>query len=606
MDVLIPPAGRAHHHRVVTDFFARGCIFKGSTTRTVVAVKKDGSLLKLRISLSNAGDERVAAIVEPIDEQTFTCVMDGSGRILRVDEASLAVTGYSAAVLRKSNIGLFCNAILEKIRYGTPAVEVQHANGRSRSVNVLVSELQESIYSCTFEQVNFNLTATLRVSADGKLSHVTPACISIFGYSPKELQDKQVLEIMPRFSAKEGHRVIICRSKDSSLHFVEIGVIKLTGEDDSAVVAVAVKRIQRNVGKFKPGKYPQTTTSDVLGWYKLQKRDGRLGEGTCGTVHLAYHRLTGTKVAIKTLSRVKYEELSLAFPPREIQLLTALRHPNICYCYNVIENKDFVYLPMELCTGDLFEYAMDHGALRESEARDFFRQIVSGVDYMHSVGVCHRDLKLENILLIKQRQVKIIDVGLGNFFSLSERIPLKTFAGSPDYAAPELWERKPYDGPMLDVFALGVILFVLTCNALPFDSPLDICKLRYDWPDAKRYRVTAGSDCKNLVDRIFQLVEDRLDLEGIIAHPFVTNNGALPELDRIRLESPIESLDHNIVLEMEVYGFTVREVRSAFGHHLRNQITATYWMLFNQQQALEERASSEDPNYYTSETESED
>ena len=166
------------------------------------------------------------------------------------------------------------------------------------------------------------------------------------------------------------------------------------------------------------------------------------------------HKLSGAGVAIKVMSKSRYDELALPFPPREIDLMRSLEHPNICRLYNTIYEENKVYLIMELAKdGDLFEYVHERGCLSEQEARHFFRQVISGVDYLHNQGIVHRDLKLENVLL-HHRQVKLIDVGLGNFFDRSGKQLLETFCGSPDFAAPELFERRPYYGPSVGMSEL--------------------------------------------------------------------------------------------------------------------------------------------------------
>lgn len=118
--------------------------------------------------------------------------------------------------------------------------------------------------------------------------------------------------------------------------------------------------------------------------------------------------------------------------------------------------------------GELFDYIVKNGKLKEHEARKFFQQIISGVDYCHRHKVVHRDLKPENLLLDSNRNVRIADFGLSNMMSDGEF--LNTSCGSPNYAAPEVISGKLYAGPEVDVWSSGVILYALLCGTLPFDD----------------------------------------------------------------------------------------------------------------------------------------
>jgi len=120
--------------------------------------------------------------------------------------------------------------------------------------------------------------------------------------------------------------------------------------------------------------------------------------------------------------------------------------------------------------GQMLDYIISHGKLKEKQARKFARQIASAVDYCHRNSIVHRDLKIENILISKTGDIKIIDFGLSNLFAPDEDRKLKTYCGSLYFAAPELLQAKPYTGPEVDVWSFGVVLFVLVCGKVPFDD----------------------------------------------------------------------------------------------------------------------------------------
>ncbi|ESO00920.1 hypothetical protein HELRODRAFT_82669 [Helobdella robusta] len=195
-----------------------------------------------------------------------------------------------------------------------------------------------------------------------------------------------------------------------------------------------------------------------------------LGSGTFGKVKIGIHQLTGHKVAIKVMNRQKIKSLDVVGKiRREIQNLKLFRHPHIIKLYQVISTPSDIFMVMEYVGGgELFEYIVKHGKLKEHEARRFFQQIISGVDYCHRHMIVHRDLKPENLLLDKQLNVKIADFGLSNMMMDGEF--LKTSCGSPNYAAPEVISGKLYAGPEVDIWSCGVILFALLCGTLPFDD----------------------------------------------------------------------------------------------------------------------------------------
>ncbi|XP_013777026.2 5'-AMP-activated protein kinase catalytic subunit alpha-2-like [Limulus polyphemus] len=195
-----------------------------------------------------------------------------------------------------------------------------------------------------------------------------------------------------------------------------------------------------------------------------------LGIGTFGKVKTARHQLTGHKVAVKILNRQKIKNLDVVGKiRREIQNLKLFRHPHIIKMYQVISTPTDIFMIMEFVSGgELFDYIVKHGKLKESDARRFFQQIISGVDYCHRHMVVHRDLKPENLLLDSSLNVKIADFGLSNMMMDGEF--LCTSCGSPNYAAPEVISGKLYAGPEVDIWSCGVILYALLCGTLPFDD----------------------------------------------------------------------------------------------------------------------------------------
>lgn len=188
-----------------------------------------------------------------------------------------------------------------------------------------------------------------------------------------------------------------------------------------------------------------------------------LGQGEFGVVRLATHRETGDKVAVKTVSKPNFVE-------DEIRLQQKINHKNVVKIIDVIEEESCVHIVMEhMEKGSLFDTLVKGEKLTESEARQRFLQVVDAVETCHASRIAHRDLKAQNILLDEHGNAKLADFGLA-----AEMVPGKMLTGScgsPYYAAPELWDEGiQYQGPEIDIWSCGVVLYALLTNTLAFDA----------------------------------------------------------------------------------------------------------------------------------------
>ncbi|KAF7837636.1 CBL-interacting serine/threonine-protein kinase 1-like isoform X1 [Senna tora] len=207
-----------------------------------------------------------------------------------------------------------------------------------------------------------------------------------------------------------------------------------------------------------------------LGKYELGRT---LGEGNFGKVKLARNTDSGQLFAVKILDKSKIIDLNIADQiKREISTLKILKHPNVVRLYEVLASKTKIYMVLEYVNGgELFDRIASKGKLAEAEGRKLFQQLIDGVSYCHNKGVFHRDLKLENVLVDAEGNIKISDFGLS---ALPQHFRadglLHTTCGSPNYVAPEILSNKGYDGATSDTWSCGVILFVILTGNLPFDD----------------------------------------------------------------------------------------------------------------------------------------
>ncbi|XP_054809022.1 SNF1-related protein kinase catalytic subunit alpha KIN10-like isoform X3 [Prosopis cineraria] len=314
--------------------------------------------------------------------------------------------------------------------------------------------------------------------------------------------------------------------------------------------------------------------------YKLGKT---LGIGSFGKVKIAEHVLTGHKVAIKILNKRKIKNMEMEEKVRrEIKILRLFMHPHIIRLYEVIETPADIYVVMEYVkSGELFDYIVEKGRLQEDEARNFFQQIISGVEYCHRNMVAHRDLKPENLLLDSKCNVKIADFGLSNV--MVDGHFLKTSCGSPNYAAPEVISGKYYAGPEVDVWSCGVILYALLCGTLPFDDeniPNLFKKIKggiYTLPS----HLSPGA--RDLIPRM--LVVDpmkRVTIPEIRQHPWfqahLPRYLAVPPPDT---SQQAKKIDEEILQEVVNMGFDRNQLVESLRNRLQNEGTVAYYLLLD-------------------------
>ncbi|XP_066206316.1 serine/threonine-protein kinase MARK2-like [Saccopteryx leptura] len=297
-----------------------------------------------------------------------------------------------------------------------------------------------------------------------------------------------------------------------------------------------------------------------------------LGTGGFATVKLARHVPTGMLVAVKILSIKSFNPKVF----REVELLKSLNHPNVVKLVEVIVTDSTLFIVMEYVSGgDLSNYLPSNRPSTESEARHIFRQLISAVQYCHWVGIVHRDLKLENVLVDAHRNIKVTDFGLGRKVEKDE---LKTYCGTEWFMAPEMLQCRTYEGRKVDIWGLGVILFQMVTGELPFKDR-DLTKVKK--------KIMAGKftipgflsvECQALLKKLMALnPSERSAAEEILKDPWV-NNGQKEHLKPYG-DVPRGNLDPEIVEQMIRMGFQHRDIEKALSEQSYNHIMGTYLLV---------------------------
>lgn len=334
------------------------------------------------------------------------------------------------------------------------------------------------------------------------------------------------------------------------------------------------------------------STKEIIARFPHNKRVGhyllgrKLGEGSFAKVKEGLHTLTGQKVAIKVIDKKKAKEDAYVSKNmrREGKLLQMIIHPNIIQLYELMETENSYYLVTELCEGgDLMDYICARKYLSEVCTRKFIRQIISAVDYLHRIGILHRDLKIENLLLDKNLNIKLIDFGLSNYTKSELCI---TQCGSPAYAAPELLAHKKY-GSKVDVWSIGVNMYAMLTGNLPFTvEPFNIKSL-YNKMMKNEMNAIPEHLSKSGEELLRKLLNPdptkRISLKEAMEHPWLNEGYANPLKPFPYPNKPTEDQVNPTILRymnsnME---FNVNEIAENIKSNKPSSSLATYYLLLN-------------------------
>ncbi|CAF1076210.1 unnamed protein product [Rotaria sp. Silwood1] len=327
----------------------------------------------------------------------------------------------------------------------------------------------------------------------------------------------------------------------------------------------------------------------VSGLYTL---GATIGTGHFAIVKLARHVFTQKEVAVKVIDKTKLDDISKAHLFQEVMCMKLVQHPNVVRLYEVIDTPNKLYLILEFGDGgDMYDYIMKHAnGLNESTARRYFRQICRALKYCHEMHVCHRDLKPENLVFFeKQGVVKLTDFGFSNQFSPGKK--LLTSCGSLAYSAPEILLGDPYDAPAIDIWSLGVILFMLVTGRAPFQEANDSETVMMILDCCYKLPPHISPECQNLIHRmIVREPEKRATLDEVMSdiwyHQCDDDNDDVEDqhyVDSLPLIShkTISLDDHESILQQMTDGNIAERdaILQALNEDQYNHITATYYLL---------------------------
>ncbi|KAL8651400.1 MAG: hypothetical protein Q9226_004725 [Calogaya cf. arnoldii] len=282
----------------------------------------------------------------------------------------------------------------------------------------------------------------------------------------------------------------------------------------------------------------------------------QLGKGHFATVYLCVERASGMQFAVKRFEKRPGDSQSkMDGLQQEIGVLKAISHPNVLCLQETFDEEDGVYLVLELAPeGELFNTIVMKQKLSENETRNVFVQLFQGIKYLHERNIVHRDIKPENILLAdKNLSVKLADFGLAKI--IGEQSFTTTLCGTPSYVAPEILENSRHRKytRAVDVWSLGVVLYICLCGFPPFsdelysaENPYNLSQQikmgRFDYPSP--YWDSVGDPALDLIDRMLMVdIDKRITIDECLDHPWLTQRGLNPADSTDGLTGAMDELD---------------------------------------------------------------
>eukprot|EP01094_Clydonella_sp_ATCC50884_P030174 TRINITY_DN973_c4_g1_i1.p1 TRINITY_DN973_c4_g1~~TRINITY_DN973_c4_g1_i1.p1 ORF type:complete len:760 (+),score=218.40 TRINITY_DN973_c4_g1_i1:70-2280(+) len=608
VNVLMPSPYKEQHNAYIKRYLQSHKPRVLGSSRKVEGITSAGEHLHLNLTLSEVEDQELGtlfvACFEAVTDMAIKIVADGNGTILDVEGKVFPVLGYDREELLGQNVSVlvvephrskhnFYIDRYKKTRKGRAMnlrrnLQAQHKY-RATPVNICLyltekhfpekSGPEQDQFLAQITPVD-ELQVVVTMGPRGEILSASDDFVTLFGYDGAELDGKSiamllkstddVAELIAHYPGGVVKHNFTALHKDGSFFVVSFVFEQFEPEGEqfssySSVYRATINRIGKRKKRDKEGR-DIASEGEHMGHYTYGKV---LGSGYFGQVRKATHRLSGEQVAIKTLRKKQYAVARMRYPPREVDVLESLNHPHINRLLDKVVLDDRVNLVLELVDGRELCDIVERHTVPEDTCRELWRQLLLGVEYMHSIGVVHRDLKLENILIDTNGTLKIIDMGFGNFFKDGEM--LNTFCGSPDYAAPELFKGRPYSAPEVDLWSLGVCLYAMLSGCLPFPDTPSLCAGRFT------FHPSISDGARSIISLILKVnPRDRATIEELKEHPWTCEGyGAPPKQPKLE----IEAIEPYLVTEIESLGLEPERVVQCLKKNQHNNMTTTYYLL---------------------------
>ena len=446
-------------------------------------------------------------------------------------DKNLLINNHKTNMIKKSystNNNVFSNIVIKdfntnnelkmscikgKSIFKKPALSLKPTDDHNKKKTIIENgKLHEHAPSCGMLKLSsFNLKSSINKNTDTKpFGKVLADKYSSLLKDQFDLSDSKT--ILRSTKKIEFHNIKLSENVPTMMPLTENNLLMLAKIKESEVVSKYIKEY-----KAKYDKIPQTR----IEFYRI----GRLlGKGAFGKVNLGMHKLTGKLVAIKSIKKIYLnDESSKKKVMQEFSILKELRHPNVIRLYESFETEKHILIVTELCSGgDLLNYITKRKKLSEDMAKFAFKSIISGLEYCHTHRVLHRDIKLDNVLMNSDSELKICDFGVSKIISKGEILNDK--CGTPAYMAPEILKGKGYKGFTVDLWSAGVALYAMLYGTVPFKST-NIKELRKFILKSKLVlKEDISADARDLLSKLLtRNPSERLGIYEVISHKWMQN-----------------------------------------------------------------------------------
>jgi len=532
--------------------------------RLLEAQHKNGSIFPIWLQVSEVvmgGCKLFVGMIELAEDTHAVITANTSGTIIGCNKNCEAIWGYvvnelvgqNFAVLlpplyRENSLDYLKGYISTKgknLQSSTRYLPCVTKTGETVPISLRVSTMkvgEVEFYKIRVDKIFKDTEVALSLSPAGLIRECNTLFVqTITGYSPQELVGQHLSLLCPGLFIRGRKRKRGEIIKGDSLEekttldhlsreeFLSITVRHKDGSEIEAIFELGEITENDIMGRIRMGKEVSSIIKEEgeptikqiekakakgerIGNYSVK---GVLGQGTYGKVKMGEHTDTGEEVAIKIMNLELMDEAEKERAHRELEIHKKIQHPHIVRLYEALETETRLFIIMELVPGgELLSYITGCGALTEAESRRIFLQIVSAVKYLHNNNIIHRDIKHKNILIDKDKNIKLIDFGLSNYIETQSM--RTTFCGTPAYAAPEMILAREYNGPEVDVWSLGVVLFSMIVGKFPFRHVADIIEGKFELPPG------INPVIKDLLQRMLSVEpKKRATLEAIEKHPWL-------------------------------------------------------------------------------------